>query len=385
MNTKMNTKLSILVAALVVLLLAVPGAWGVEFRNGTSVSVPAGTTLPDDLYAAGQNVNIAGTVNGDLFGAGSNITMTGATTHDAILSGGTVNITGRTGDDLRAAGGTVNISGAVVDSASVAGGTVNIQSAGTIGRNLGVAGRTIVIDGRVVRNLVATGGGVTINGIIGGNVQANANRLSIGPNAVIRGNLVYTGPQRASIASGARILGATTYHPMARHPQHKKAPLALFGLWLLSLLGAFIVGALIIALSPATSVRIAEAIRTKPWISILIGFILLVVMPVLIIAIAITVVGIPLALILLATYLISLYIAHIFVALAIGRWIFGRFGRPNTSLYVDLLVGLLILWVLMPIPFLGGLIGFIALLLGLGALATQRYTMMRDLRSEGRI
>lgn len=381
----MNARFRIFVVALACLLLAATVCWGIEFRNGQMVSIPAGTTMPDDLYAAGQTVNIGGTVDGDLFGVGSTVTLSGKTTHDAMLTGGTVSVTGSIVDDLRAAGGTVDISGTVGDNASVVGGTVNIVETGKIARNLAVTGGSVNINGVVGKNLLISGGQVTINGKVNGSVIANnVGQLSIGPTAVIRGNLAYTSSQKASIASGAKILGATTYHPMA-HRKHRRAPATLFGLWLLSLIGAFIVGVIMLAVSPVAVAAIADAARAKPWVALLIGFILVAVVPIALIIIGVTIIGLPLALILFAVYMISLYVARIVAGLAIGRWLFARTGNPNASLYGALAVGLLILWVLSAIPILGWAISSIALLLGLGALAGQRYTMMKTLRSEGRI
>jgi hypothetical protein len=101
--------------------------------------------------------------------------------------------------------------------------------------------------------------------------------------------------------------------------------------------------------------------------------------------IALTLIGLPIALILLISYLILLYFSNVFAALAIGKWLFAKFGRPQMSLYLDLLVGLLILWLLIAIPYVGGLIHFIAILLGIGSMAAQRYPLVRDLRREGRL
>jgi hypothetical protein len=380
----MNTRFRMIAVILTTLLVAASSAWAIEFKNGTTVTVPAGTTLPDDLYAAGQTVDIGGTVDGDLFGAGSTVSLTGKTTHDAMLAGGTVTVLGTAGDDLRAAGGTVTVSGVVTDNASVAGGNITFASTSKIGRNLAVSGGSVVLGGTVVRSLIANGGQVTINGTVGGNALVNANKLAIGPTAVIRGNLVYTGPTKADIASGAKILGATTYHPIQKQV-HRKAPAALFGLWLFSLIAAFIVGAVLLAVAPVHMASVADTVRSKPGMSILVGLILVIVVPIALLIIAITVVGIPLSLILLAGYLITLYVARIVAGLAIGRWIFGRTGNPNASLYVALIVGLLILWLLKAIPVIGWLVSFAALLLGLGAFAWQRYNMTKALRQEGRI
>ncbi len=129
----------------------------------------------------------------------------------------------------------------------------------------------------------------------------------------------------------------------------------------------------------------ADRIGGAPWVSLLVGFILLVVAPVAAAVVMLTLIGIPLALLMLFGYLVVLYVGRVFVGLAIGRWLFTKFRRPQMSLYVDLLVGLLILWLLGVIPYVGWAVRAVALLLGLGALASERYSLMRELRAEGRI
>lgn len=157
----------------------------------------------------------------------------------------------------------------------------------------------------------------------------------------------------------------------------------LFGVF--TLLALFVVGAVVIAISPRATEATADRLITAPWMSLLIGFILLVAVPAAVGLIAITLIGIPLSLILLFMYVIMIYFSRAFAALAIGRWLFARFGKPGMSLYVDLLVGLLILWLLIAIPYVGWLIHLIAVLLGIGAAAAQRYALLRDLRREGRV
>ena len=373
-----------LVAVLVILAVAAPG-WATQFRSGNIVSIPSGTTVSDDLFAFSGTVTVAGNVEGDLVASGGNLTLSGSATQDATLAGGQINITGRVGDDLLAAGGNLNISGPIADNAVIAGGTIVLAQTASVGRDLQIAGGEIQIQGPVARNVNANGGQVTINSRVGGNVMANAQTLTIGPNAVIAGDLIYKSGQKANIASGAVIRGQTERQPLPK-PQAKRAqPLVKALLWLGSFLAMFLVGVLLIAVAPNTAASSADRMIKSPWLSLLIGFIILVVMPVAIVIVFATLIGIPAALILLAAYLIMVYIARAYAAIGIGRWLFARFGSPNMSLYLDLFVGLLILWLLAAIPFVGWFISLIALLFGLGAITAQRCALTRDLRCEGRL
>ncbi|HUV04437.1 MAG TPA: hypothetical protein VMX94_04950 [Armatimonadota bacterium] len=374
----------VLGAAIAALMIGFAPASATEFRGDIAVVVDEGTTVNDELYASGQNVAINGSVTGDLLAAGSKVSLRGKAGESASLMGGDIDVSGSVGGNLRAAGGQVTISGTVADNASVAGGMVDLTKTARVGRDLQAASGDLRIEGNVGRDLRAAGGNVTINGKIGRNARIDGGQLTLGPSSLIQGDLTYTSSQKASIAPGARILGKTTYH--AAPPRAKPAaPGWRFGLWLISFLALFAVGATVIAVAPATAASAADKVISAPWISLLVGFILLVVVPVAVAIVAATLIGIPLALILLAMYVIMIYLSRLFVGLAIGRWLFARFGRPQMSLYVDLLVGLAILWLLVLIPRAGWFIHLIAIFLGLGALAAQRYAVMRQLRAEGRI
>jgi len=71
---------------------------------------------------------------------------------------------------------------------------------------------------------------------------------------------------------------------------------------------------------------------------------------------------------LLGLYSIALLLAYISTALFIGNWVFSLTGRSSVHLAVVLLLGLFALTLLCMLPFVGGLIRFVALVIGLGAL-----------------
>ncbi len=63
-----------LLAVLAVVLAALP-ALAADFRSGNEVTVASGEVINDDLYVAGGNLRIDGTVNGDLLAAGGTVTI----------------------------------------------------------------------------------------------------------------------------------------------------------------------------------------------------------------------------------------------------------------------------------------------------------------------
>ena len=379
MKARLCVVVGVAVAALAIGLVP---SFATEFRSGGSVFIPEGTTVGDELYVSGGDVSVNGSVSGDLLAVGGRISTPGTIGRSACLAGGNVDVGGKVGGNLRAAGGYVTVSGTIADNASIFGGTIILPKTAEIKRDLQAGGGSISFDGKVGRHLRVIGGQVRINGRVGGNLEADVGRLTLGPAAVIGGDLIYTSPRKASVSPGAVIKGKTVHRVPAPKPE-KRAPPALKPIfWLAGFLALFIVGVVIIALAPRGATTAADRLTGAPWISLLTGFILLVVVPAVVVLIMMTLIGIPLALILLAAYLLALYLSRMFAALAIGRWLFARFGKPRMSLYVDLLVGLLILWLLMAIPFVGWVVSLLAVLIGIGAVASHLYTSIRTSRAE---
>ena len=94
-----------------------------------------------------------------------------------------------------------------------------------------------------------------------------------------------------------------------------------------------------------------------------VGFLTLVAVPVAAIIIAVTFIGLPIALITFVLYLIACYLAKIIVAEFVGRSVMKNSGA------VSLLVGLLMVIVAVNLPWIGTLINFLLILLGLGVIA----------------
>jgi hypothetical protein len=201
---------------------------------------------------------------------------------------------------------------------------------------------------------------INIGSTVNGNVYANGQRISVLPGAVIRGNFIYQSPNAVNIAEGAQITGQVTRQPIEKR---RPAPgLGILGniIWFLAM---FAFGALFIALFPGWSVRSAERIRTEPGWSALWGLIALIVTPVAIMLAFNTIIGIPIAIASLAGYIVALLLASIFSSIAVGRFIL-----KSSSIWLQLLVGLILVFVFSAIPFIGFLVRLAVLIFGLGAM-----------------
>ena len=156
--------------ALLAILTGVALAQGVsdKLRTGDTVTVAAGETVANDLYAFAGTVRVDGTVDGDLVASGGLVDVTGTVTGDVLAAGGSVNITGTVGGDTRIAGGMLSVGGAIKEDLLATGGQLTVTSSGTVGEDLIAGTGQLTIDGAVTGNVLAQAGTYTKGGTIGG-------------------------------------------------------------------------------------------------------------------------------------------------------------------------------------------------------------------------
>ena len=139
-----------------------------KFRSGNTVTIAAGETVPNDLYAFAGTVQVDGTIDGDLVASGGLVDVTGTVTGDVLVAAGRVNITGTVGGDTRIAGGTLSVGGPIAEDLLAAGGQLTITPSGSVGEDLIAGTGTLTIDGAVTGNVLARTGTYTKTGTVGG-------------------------------------------------------------------------------------------------------------------------------------------------------------------------------------------------------------------------
>ncbi len=371
-------------AALVVVMLATMFAavpvLAADFRGGDTITVASGEVVDGDLYVAGSDIIIDGTVNGDIFGVGRSLTINGIVNGGVSFAGQTLTVNGEIAHGARLAGQTINVSGNIGRDLMAAGADVTVTSTAKIGSDLILAAGTSRIDGHISGNIAGSAGEVTITDGVGGNIELKADKLTIASTANIQGNLTYTSENEADIQGGAQIGGTTTHKIPEVKELAKAAPFSGIGGKLIAFLMTMLAGIVIILVAPRRAAAVAASIRHKPWLSLGWGAIILFATPVAAIITLITVVGVPVALIGLTLYGIGIYLSQIAIGLFIGYWIIGYFGKVESRgvLVGALALGFAILTLLKLIPYVGFPIWLATALLGLGALLVSE----RRLRAE---
>lgn len=358
--------------ALVVLILALtpsPAA-AADIRQGQDITIGTTETIEDDLYAFGTNIAINGTIHGDLIAAGNFITIDGTVTGDVIAAGQSVTIRGQVGGSVRAAGNTVVLDGKVTNDLLFGGNDLTILSNGRVGRDVIVGSANTTVTGQIGRDLQAGSTNVKIDGGVGGNVLATVDKLQLTDRGTIGGNLKYTSKTDAQIANASSVKGST----VRQTPESDRAPLvtgpaALVVDWLRGLIGLLILGILVVFFFPGFARRAGEALVRSPWLTLAIGALVLIGLPILAIvffAVGALIGGWWIGFVVLSLFVVVLALSIPVAAVGVGGALL-RVARRPVPVWLALFIGLIALLLVALIPILGGLVIFCALLFGMGA------------------
>jgi len=295
--------------------------------------------------------------------------VTGNVKNSLMAAGRSINISGPVGNSVRVAGSDVNIQNKIGADLIVAGSSVNIGQNSQISDDLAAVGATINMSGAVGGNAYLVGGQINIDGPVNGNVIIKrAGNVTLGSNAVIKGNLIYEASQPASISQGAVVGGQTEFTQTAK-PKANLAKLAsvITAFSFLLLFGSFFVLWFIAATLPKLVLGYVENSLHNVWQNLGIGLIAMVVTPVAAIILLATIIGIPFGLLLIGIYIVVMGLAKLIVPIFVGGYLFKWLGREK-KVRVDwlaILVGVVATAVVGFIPFLGAFALFVVFLLAL--------------------
>ncbi len=295
-----------------------------NFRAGANVTVSDAAIIPEELTAAGANVNVAGTLEKGLNAFGANIVVPGR-------------ITGE----------------------------------------LNAFGANIVLSGEFRNKVKATAANIVLDGIFEDTVAVRAAKITITPATVIKGNLDYA-CAILDRQEGSRVLGEVARKDMDfrkdavekwERKGKKVTRAAEIIFWFFSLAAIFIVGVIIHAFFPKQTDTVVALISESPWTNIGVGFVFLVAVPAAAVIAFITIIGIPAGIIAGFLYGLTLYISRIYIGVWIGRKIIGYFKKTQVDTFVwPLTLGIITIALIGLIPFVGWLFKLLCLLISLGAL-----------------
>ncbi|WP_270375833.1 MULTISPECIES: polymer-forming cytoskeletal protein [Marinicauda] len=360
-----------------------------------------------DIFVLAADVTLRGRVGGDVDGLAADMSIDADIGGDVSVAVADFRQEGRVGGDVNVGAanaviagevlGSVNlgaaditVSGQIRQDLNASGASVVLEASGLVGGDAELNGRDLRVDGQVLGGLEAFGRDVRISGEVAGPVEIRARSVVIEESARLLGPVLVESLHEPTIEDGAVIPQGVTYEyreftdrefgdydgPNFKLPEWPLAGASAFS--------AFILGMLAVLIAPRSVGAIAAAFRRRPFISTLLGLIVLAVSPVLVLTLMvllmITIVGIPLGLILLFIYPVVLFLAFAFGGMAVGDLVFNRKGgQAGLGLRaISFLVALAAIVALGMIPVIGWLIVSIVLCIGLGAWSVAIFSRHND-------
>lgn len=358
-----------------VLASAAPAA-AQETEAGAAVTVASGEVREGDLYAAGEAIRIHGQVAGDLVAGGQRVLVDGRVDGDLFAAARVVDLRGPIGDSTRVVAEQVTVNTAIDGDLIAGANRLQLLESTLVRGDLTAAASTLEIDGTVEEDLRAAAGELVLRGIVRGDANVIADRLDLAPGARIEGDLDYRTRLRLSPEAAARVTGAVRYEePIDEEDDADDSGAWSFLFWTWRLGAALLAGMLAVALFPRPVQHLASAIAGETTLGGLLGFGAFLIVPIGAAVVMMTLIGLPIGIIAVLLFGVALYVAKLPIAVWAGGQLLVRAGQSDASPYAAMAVGILALYVLFEVPWLGGLFWLAATWLGLGAmvLSGRRY------------
>lgn len=380
-------------------------AQGAEFRRGEEINVSGPFTeslfiaggrvtadldASDDVFIAGREITQSGGTKENIFIAGRNIVLRGPKARMSIIAGATLTIQGAEFRDLILAANSVHLQEAhIVDDAILAGRRIDVDKDSRIDDSVILAGNDVLFAGQAGGDVEIRGDVVTITGLFNKNLSVRANRLVIGPDARIQGDLLHS-VRSLEIAPGAKIGGRNqVLLPSLAAERATAMPGWAIAIWFLIMFGSFIAPALVAALFPKFVSGGTEIIRAHFGETVGTGAIVAIVAPILLTLLFVSIVGIPMGLFAVPFILVAAVFAWTIALATIGFFVRSWFVRRQTtegervvsivplvdrvSLFLWTLAGSFVLWLVLWVPVIGFLVGLSLFLAGFGAAFLQLF------------
>ncbi|MFA6091291.1 MAG: hypothetical protein WC774_05980 [Candidatus Gracilibacteria bacterium] len=345
------------------------------FRGEDRVVLDTNEIVERDFFAAGDRVDIKGTVRGDLYVAGSTVNIDGVIEGDVLTAGGEIDINGKVNGNIRAVGGNITISGTVGKNITVGGGNVVLDNKAQVLGSIVVGAGNFTNQGTVAGNIVGGIGNMVVSNKIGGNIYAGVGKMELEKGASVSGNILYYSNEEAFIGSEATVAGTVERRipPVEnRQKQIQTSRAASNGFRVFSMVSALIIGLLFIKFFPGILEKSSSTIDRKPWHAFGFGLLSLIVTPILAIILFVTLFGFPIGIFLIFIYIVELYAATYIVSYWIGRLILTKTSK-KTNPYLYFLIGTIVYFLIISIPGISGLIRFLTVLIGLGTIVLMKY------------
>lgn len=337
-----------------------------------------------DTYIAGAQVHQAIRIPGDAFVSGRTVEARGEAGQDLHVAGLDLSIGTDVAGDVYAAGMTVVIRGDVGQDLTVAGLSLRTEREASTQGNARLFGNSVTIEGPIQGALMVMGRDVIVNAAIAGDVRIMAQTLTFGADAVISGALTYSTPDEITVpdrvaAADRVVFERLSYADMWEEwdefgqdmPSVPAFDSMMIG-FVISLLFFVLLGAVMLSSMPERVSRLRRSVSDAPGRSILLGVGGLSVLCGLAPVAALTVVGLPIVPVVLLAIVVTWILGYALGTYGVAMQIWSGFGReadPSTTARLLVFAAALSVVALLNfIPFVGWVVNYTLVLVGVGAM-----------------
>lgn len=334
-------------------------------KDGT-VELAKNEIVNDDLIIGAKKVILNNTINGDVFVGAEETTING------IVNG-----------NLHIGSGNVSLKGQVKGNVYIGSGSVIINES-TIGGSLLIGAGSAVIDNKsLIKGSVFAGvGSITLDSKINRNLYLGAGNASIQDNTKVGMDLYYVyneSDNKINISNKAIIVGNThsqKYNVDTKtdtqvvKKQFKSFKLAAK---FMSFVSTLIIGFIFLKLFKKYFTESSLVLSQQSWKSLGIGFLVFITFFPAILILLISMVGIPLIGVSFLILFLFIYLSKFVVSLSLGNMIAKKFNWNKLHSFWIFTLGLLAFYLLKAVPVAGGLISFLAVTVGFGALTINLF------------
>jgi len=239
----------------------------------------------------------------------------------------------------------------------------------------------LIEEGSRVNHVLTINGQITVTGVVEGNVIAMGNSVVLTRKALVKGNVVVLGGVLVK-AKGADVQGTITEinssnisevitHVLSDEWEGWSWVFAIFSLTIF--FSILIIAILMVLLIPKPIQVIAASIREETMKITLWGLLGLVLVVPLAILLTVSVIGIVLIPLEMILVVVAGLLGLIAVSQLVGRKLYALFKRPGQHICRETFWGLVVLWSVGWIPYIGWMIKVLALMMGLGAVIYTRF------------
>jgi hypothetical protein len=332
--------------------------------------------IGDDVFRAGTSVVHDEAGIDDLFAAGERVEVAAPITGTAWLTGRRVTVDAEVGSDLYAAGADLSLGAPVAGDANLAGYDVTVDA--PVGEALRAAARHLRVAAPVVGTALIAAKTVEIDAAIAGDATIAAETITFGEGAAVGGRLViHDDPDRptevpASVAPADRVERRALPVEARDAPRHARGWLAIGRGVLFGALFVAVLATLAASIAPRSVERLYVIADERPFRTLAFGFLALAALIGAAVLLVMTLIGIVVAPVVLIAAVALAVLGYVLAVYLAGRAVWDWIGQlpPDTfwERALAALIGAVLVGLVSLVPFIGWLVLLALTLIGLGAL-----------------